>query len=513
MMAIAIDETLDQESEARVMLLQHTDELFKQNFETVCSVVAPRGTTVSKVQARLDDTDGQIIFGSTPTFRREKRREKIPFITHLFVDEAHRLGTATAKKLIAKLRSVNPNLKIVGFTATPNRGDGQTLVYALGDGVTFQITYFELIDLGVLVPPRTLTIDLGLNAEIEALPKIAGDYDMDTVGLLLNRAVHNDAVFEHWSKEAAGRQTIGFCATVDHAKDLAKLFRAHGIVAEAVWGDMRKADRNEILERFIAGTVQVVFNCMVLVEGFDAPLTSCIIILRPMLEELTFNQSIGRGLRTLDSEIYPDEVKTDCILLDFTGAAARHGKLEVRIHEEREAALRSNNPPMPETETETSDNVIDIRPERKKLRHFAMREINLLTSVNQPFVFTNIVCRNAVAHNNYAWAGVFFHEGEWHALAQRHRKDVVHLGTGERLDVVSIVDRFLRAESSGRMPEDIREMHATPEQKIEMQRWLIDPGAALTFYDATCRISLAKAAHQIRAALQQRRASGFRRAA
>ena len=67
---------------------------------------------------------------------------------------------------------------------------------------------------------------------------------------------------------------------------------------------------------------------MVLTEGFDSQPVGCIVILRPMLHKGTFIQAIGRGLRKVDPERFPGIVKTDCIVLDFTGAALRHGSIE-----------------------------------------------------------------------------------------------------------------------------------------------------------------------------------------
>ena len=72
-------------------------------------------------------------------------------------------------------------------------------------------------------------------------------------------------------------------------------------------------------------------NCMVLTEGFDSQPVGCIGILRPMLHKGTFIQAVGRGLRRVDPARFPGIVKTDCVVLDFAGAALRHGSLEQEI--------------------------------------------------------------------------------------------------------------------------------------------------------------------------------------
>ena len=98
-------------------------------------------------------------------------------------------------------------------------------------------------------------------------------------------------------------------------------------------------ERPELIARFDRGAVQVLTNCMVLTEGFDSQPVGCIVILRPMRHKGTFIQAVGRGLREVDPERFAGVVKTDCIVLDFAGAAARHGSIEqdVRLPEEDEA--------------------------------------------------------------------------------------------------------------------------------------------------------------------------------
>ena len=94
---------------------------------------------------------------------------------------------------------------------------------------------------------------------------------------------------------------------------------------------MPSRTRADLIARFERGEVQVLTNCMVLTEGFDSQPVGCIGILRPMLHKGTFIQAVGRGLRRVDPARFPGIVKTDCVVLDFAGAALRHGSLEQEI--------------------------------------------------------------------------------------------------------------------------------------------------------------------------------------
>lgn len=478
----------------RAMVLQHTGEILDKNLSVLGGSLSDLGLTVSIVKADRNDWAGDLIFASTPTVSREDRIQDLPFLTHLAVDEAHRIGTESVQAIITAAREINPDLRIMAYTATPNRPDGFSLLSLL-TSVSYQITYAELIDQGVIVPPSTKTISLGeeVEAGLAAAPDVSDEFEQRTIGTLLNRPIHNDAVVEHWFEHAAERQTLAFCTTVEHATDLAAAFRRHGVVAEAIWGTMDPDIRREMLERFEDGTIQVLCNCMILTEGYDNPRISCVIGLRRFQEELTFLQAIGRGLRSLDPAKHPGEIKEDCVFLDFTGAAQRHRTLEVRIQEEREAAVRANNP----AHVQPSESARDMRPRLRPLRHFGMRDIDLVAEPRQELVLIPAM-EGAVARNRNAWAGIFWHHGSWHAVARVGESEPFRLVSGERPSCVAAVDVFLANEPSGRIPRDERDLRPDEETRRMLRRFLIEePEAATTRYRALCHLAAALARPRI----------------
>jgi DNA repair protein RadD len=489
---LILSETLRREhavtEDFRAMVMQHTGELTAKNRTSIGGSLSDLGLTVSTVKAEQDDWDGDIVFGTTQTVSQDHRAIDIPYLTHLAYDEGHRIGTEGAQAVIEAARAMNPNVKLMVYTATPNRPDGFCLAAFL-NGVSYQITYAELIEQKVLVRPRTKTISLGeeVEAGLEGAAGMADDLDQRTIGLLLNRAVHNEAVYQHWAEHASDRVTLGFCATVSHAKDMARTFRDHGVVAEAIWGDMRADLREEILERFEDGTIQVVFNCMVLTEGYDNQRISCIIGLRRFLEEITFLQALGRGLRALDLMIHPGESKDDCVYLDFTGAARLHGTLELRIQEEQEAMIRSRNVAHGDPE----DNLIQV-PKPRTLRHFAMEDFELSLDPKQELVVLEDM-DGVIAINVDAWAGAFLRDGRWHAVARVGTGDLFDIGGGDRNEAISAVDLFLAREASGRIPRDERESRPGTELETQLVRYLLDePEMRSTRYRALAHLAAAR---------------------
>ena len=313
--------------DARFLVLQHTDELIEQNRTAIGAIT---GLPVSVVKAGQDDWSGRVVFGSVQTLARANRRARMAAVSHLVIDECHRAAADSYQAVIGHARALRSDLKLLGLSATPERGDGRSLRRTFSN-VAYQVEIGTLIEQGILVPPRTFTIDLGLGDALGGIEATAGDYDMTAAARVLNHAVLNEAVVEHWQARAGDRRTIAFCATVEHAEAVAAAFRAAGVTAATITGTMPATARAELIARFDRGEVQLLANCMVLTEGFDSQPVGCIAILRPMLHKGTFIQAIGRGLRKVDPERFPGIVKTDCIVLDFAGAALRHGSLEQAI--------------------------------------------------------------------------------------------------------------------------------------------------------------------------------------
>jgi hypothetical protein len=146
----------------------------------------------------------------------------------------------------------------------------------------------------------------------------------------------NELAFRSWKDAAAGRQTIIFCSGVDHAKKVAEVFREGGIAAEAVYGDMPKAEREAAIERFRCGKTMVLTNMDILTEGFDSQACSCVVMLRPTKSWSLFVQMCGRALRVLpgviegldNSSSRRDAIarspKVDCLVIDIVGLTSAH---------------------------------------------------------------------------------------------------------------------------------------------------------------------------------------------
>lgn len=120
------------------------------------------------------------------------------------------------------------------------------------------------------------------------------------------------ATVEQTAPHLGSRPAVAFAVSVEHAQALAREYLSHGITAAAVWGTMPARERAEVLSAWREGTVQLVANCGVLVEGFDYPELAAVVMARPTMNPGRYLQCLGRGTRNAPG-------KADCLVLDVSG--------------------------------------------------------------------------------------------------------------------------------------------------------------------------------------------------
>lgn len=327
----------------RALVLAHRKELIDQPLERIRHMdaawlmhgplSAPR---VGVVQAERADYDRQMTIATVqslavrrqngedadgnPTYRYPRLEKLLTHgpITHLVIDECHHGVADTYLRIIEALRAACPSLLHLGVTATPVRADGDGLAKIYGVA-SAKITIADLVRAGWLVKPRWLAISTGIS--IEGVHTRSGDYVASELAARFDTPQGRQIITQAYQQYATGRRAIAFTAGVAGAHALAEDFNALGISAAAVDGTTPKEERARMLADFRAGRVQVLCNCQVLTEGFDAPGTSCILMCRPTKSDGLYIQCMGRGLRPANGTATATE---DCLILDFMPADTRN---------------------------------------------------------------------------------------------------------------------------------------------------------------------------------------------
>ncbi len=283
----------------QMLVLAHRAELLEQACDKIRR--ANPGLRVAVEQAgRNADPDCDVVVASVPTLGRQgsKRLQRLDpnrfFL--IVVDEAHHATAATYKRVLDYFGVFDPETRklLVGFTATPKRGDGQGLD-AVFQEIVFSRGLPEMIQAGYLVPLAGYRVETDI--DLSRVKTRMGDFVTSHLSLAVNIEPRNDLVVNVFRSHLKDRQTLCFCVDVAHAHCLADAFNKAAIPATAVSGEMEHAARTKALEDFRAGRIQILANCMVLTEGYDEPSVSGIILARPTKSALLYTQMIGRGTR------------------------------------------------------------------------------------------------------------------------------------------------------------------------------------------------------------------------
>lgn len=209
-------------------------------------------------------------------------------------------------------------------------GDGCSLC-CIFSNVGYYLKIGILIGCGFLVLLCIYIIDFGVEDELVGLGVIVGDFDMCVVDKVLNCLVLNEVVVEYWQVKVVDWWIIFFCMMVDYVDVVVEVFCMVGVMVEMILGEMLLQMCVDFIVWFDWGEVQVLMNCMVLIEGFDSQFVGCIGILCFMLYKGIFIQVIGCGLWWVDFVCFFGIVKIDCVVFDFVGVVFWYGLFEQGI--------------------------------------------------------------------------------------------------------------------------------------------------------------------------------------
>jgi hypothetical protein len=452
----------------------------------------------------MKEYDKPIAFAMVPTVTRNL--DSLWPADVAIVDEAHHITAVSYRRVLDKLYDLNPDMKLAGFTATPQRGD-KTPLKDVFDNVADQITVIELVRAGLLVKPRMFVVDIGVREELENVRKLATDFDMTEVASIMDKAPLNARIVEEWKVKAGDRQTVVFCSTVEHADHVTEAFRDAGVSASMISSETGKAERRNLLEGFEACNFQVLVNVMVLTEGWDCPPVECVVLLRLASFKSTMIQMIGRGLRKLDPEKYPNRpAKHDCLVMDFGTSVLMHNTIEMDADLEPEKMGDGTAPTKtcPDCDGEVPLAVmvcplcghvfeteeIDNEYHDGELTNFTLREIDIFDA--SPFKWEEFWDGAVLIANGFeAWGMVVWYGGEWHAIGGARGKALKHLERGEKIVCLAGADDWIRSNETENAAHKTRRWLHLPATEKQLGHLRIEPmhGLGISRYRASCLLT------------------------
>ena len=243
------------------------------------------------------------------------------------IDECHLVSPngADAGRYRQFLRDLGKlcQFRVVGYTATPFRGDGVWLTDGedpLFSGMACNIPVQELLDAGHLSPLVRPIDAIKTQIDTSGIKTTSGDYNLHDLAERVQDYIPAAAA-EAVTLAAERRKWIAFTATVENAVQLRRELERHGVGTAVVTGNTPKGEREERIEQFRRGELRCLVTVLALATGFDVPDVDCILWLRPTKSPVLYVQGAGRGLRIAEG-------KTDCLWLDFSDTTERLGPVD-----------------------------------------------------------------------------------------------------------------------------------------------------------------------------------------
>ena len=286
------------------LVVAHRDELISQLVEKMKAQNPDAIVGVEKADAVASD-DCNIVVATVQTLtgaRLARFSTKFGRRIALFViDEAHHAAAPTYRAILDKILLKRPDALVIGFTATPHRGDGLQLAEIFPDTV-YTMDARAGIEAGYLVPVKSYAVTT--ETDLDAVASRAGDFVLGQLADAVDNDERNAAVLDAYRTLVPGKKALVFTASVEHARHVATLFIDAGIKAAFASGETPAAEREAIVAGFRGSKIDVLVNCGLYLEGFDVPSVEAIINARPTKSTTLYTQVTGRGLRPLDEDAY-----------------------------------------------------------------------------------------------------------------------------------------------------------------------------------------------------------------
>lgn len=321
-LALLIRRVLERWPSMRVLMLCPNKELVVQNAAELLRLwpACPLGINSASVGRR--DTRSRVLCATVNSIYRNP--ELIGPRDLILPDECHlipRSGDGMYRQLITALMAIEPDLRILGMSATCFRTDSGLLHRgkdALFEDVIFTYGIKEGVEGGYLSPlisrPTDARIDVS-KVHVRGGEFVAGELEAASMANV------REAVAEMVAYGQDRRAWLAFCAGIKHAHAVCAAVREHSVSCEVVTGDTPAGERDRIIRDYKAGRIRCLANVNVLTTGFNVPHVDMLAMLRATLSTGLYVQMVGRGTRTAEG-------KSDCLVLDFASVVRTHGPVD-----------------------------------------------------------------------------------------------------------------------------------------------------------------------------------------
>ena len=303
LLTAVIDSFVSNNPREKVWIVAHRRELVSQIDETVRKFHFFSASNTSSLLSSVKAMSIQWLM------RHYDEIEEEPGM--IVIDEAHHALAKTYKEMWERF----PNAKFLGLTATPCRLNGKGFT-DLFDVLVQSWSVPEFISKGRLATYDFVSIksDGVTQRLIDSLQKRGadGDYQNKEMDMLLNKKPSIERLYQSLEEYVKDRKGIVYAINISHAQKITKLYQEHGVKAIAIDSKTPATERQQDIEAFKRGDIQVLVNVDIFSEGFDCPDVEFVQLARPTLSLAKYLQMVGRGLRVAKG-------KKNCVIIDNVG--------------------------------------------------------------------------------------------------------------------------------------------------------------------------------------------------
>ena len=303
LLTAVIDSFVSNNPMEKVWIVVHRRELVSQIDETVRKFHSFSASNTSSLLSSVKAMSIQWLM------RHYDEIEEEPGM--IVIDEAHHALAKTYKEMWERF----PNAMFLGLTATPCRLNGKGFT-DLFDVLVQSWSVPEFISKGRLATYDFVSIksDGVTQRLIDSLQKRGadGDYQNKEMDMLLNKKPSIERLYRSLEEFGKDRKGIVYAINISHAQKITKLYQENGVKAIAIDSKTPAAERQQDIEAFKKGDIQVLVNVDIFSEGFDCPDVEFVQLARPTLSLAKYLQMVGRGLRVAKG-------KKNCVIIDNVG--------------------------------------------------------------------------------------------------------------------------------------------------------------------------------------------------
>ena len=303
LLTAVIDSFVSNNPMEKVWIVAHRRELVSQIDETVRKFHSYSASNTSTLLSSVKAMSIQWLM------RHYDEIEEKPGM--IVIDEAHHALAKTYKEMWERF----PKAKFLGLTATPCRLKGKGFT-DLFDVLVQSWSVPEFISKGRLATYDFVSIksDGVTQRLIDSLQKRGadGDYQNKEMDMLLNKKPSIERLYQSLEEFGKDRKGIVYAININHAQKITKLYQEHGVKAIAIDSKTPATERQQDIEAFKKGDIQVLVNVDIFSEGFDCPDVEFVQLARPTLSLAKYLQMVGRGLRVAKG-------KKNCVIIDNVG--------------------------------------------------------------------------------------------------------------------------------------------------------------------------------------------------